>query len=352
MTRRFAAAALLAGAAAAAPEGVGACTTFCLQRSGDVVFAKNYDFGIGHGVLVVNKRGVAKASRVAPPENPARWISRFGSLTFNQFGREFPSSGMNEAGLAVELMWLDEARYPKPDARPAVGVLEWIQYQLDNSSTVAEVVANAAKVRIASRTPLHYLVGDAAGGCASIEFLDGRLVAHSGPTLPVRALTNDTYASSLAYLRANAAAPIPEGSGSLERFARAARLLGERPGGKTGSAVAEALAVLGRVAAPGYTQWSIAWDLENRRVHFRTRANPRVRTVALSAFDLSCATPVLVADVDGEPVFTAYSRAKNEALVEKSHRGVDFLRETPASEIAAIAAYPDSTSCVRRTATR
>ncbi len=352
MRRRFAAAALLAGAAAAVSETAGACTTFCLQRSGDVVFAKNYDFGIGYGMLVVNKRGVAKASRVAPPESPARWVSRFGSLTFNQFGREFPSSGMNEAGLAVELMWLDAARYPKPDARPAVGVLEWIQFQLDNSSTVAEVVANAAKVRIASRTPLHYLVGDAAGGCASIEFLDGRLVAHSGATLPVRVLTNDTYASSLAYARANAGAPIPEGAGSLDRFARVARLLEQGSEKGKGSAVAEALAALDRVAAPGYTQWSIAWDLENRRVHFRTRVNRKVRTVALGDFDLSCATPSLVADVDGDPVFTAYSRAKNEALVEKSHRGVDFLRDTPASEIAAIAAYPDATSCVRRNATR
>ncbi len=300
-------------------------------------------------MLVVNKRGVSKASRIGLPamEGPARWVSRYGSLTFNQFGREFPSSGMNEAGLAVELLWLDEARYPKRDARPALGVLEWIQYQLDNFSTVGEVVKNVERVRISSRTPLHYLVGDAAGGCASIEFLEGRLVAHTGPALPVRALTNDTYASSLAYLSANAAAPVPAGSGSLERFARAARLLDAPAGKENGSAVAEALEILGRVASSGYTQWSIAWDLKNRRVHFRTQANPKVRTVALTKFDLSCATPVRVADVDADPAFADYTRAANAALIEKSYRGVDFLRDTPTSEVAAAAAHPDSTSCVR-----
>ena len=107
-----------------------ACSTFCLERGGsrvgetrEVVFGKNYDFGIGYGMLVVNKRGVAKTSLVDAPNRPATWTSRYGSLTFNQFGREFPMGGMNEAGLAVELMWLDAARYPELDSRPALGVL-------------------------------------------------------------------------------------------------------------------------------------------------------------------------------------------------------------------------------------
>ena len=43
---------------------------------------------------------------------------------------------MNEKGLVVELMWLDGTTYPQPDERPSVGVLQWIQYQLDNYSTI------------------------------------------------------------------------------------------------------------------------------------------------------------------------------------------------------------------------
>ena len=74
---------------------------------------------------------------------------------------------MNEAGLAVELMWLQGSIHPSPDQRPAVGVLEWIQYQLDRSATVADVLASDSAVRIAGRTPLHYLVADRSGRAAT-----------------------------------------------------------------------------------------------------------------------------------------------------------------------------------------
>lgn len=46
-----------------------ACTRFCLQSGGQTLFGKNYDFAIGDGILVVNKRGVSSCrwtrSRVA-----------------------------------------------------------------------------------------------------------------------------------------------------------------------------------------------------------------------------------------------------------------------------------------------
>ena len=127
-----------------------ACTTFCLKSKGEVLFGKNYDWMVGDGLVFVNKRGVAKTS--TEESNPAKWVSQYGSVTFNQYGRENPSGGMNEAGLVIELMWLDETQYPKVDSRPAVDVLEWIQYQLDNSATVEEVIKNSEKIRINSRS--------------------------------------------------------------------------------------------------------------------------------------------------------------------------------------------------------
>jgi len=53
-------------------------------------------------------------------------------------------------GLVVENMWLDETEYAEPDSRPAVNLLQWIQYQLDNCKTVAEVISNDTKIRIES----------------------------------------------------------------------------------------------------------------------------------------------------------------------------------------------------------
>src|SRR3712207_5256230 len=90
----------------ALPARGSACTTFCLRAGDGVVFGKNYDFSIGYGMVVTNKRGVAKTALLETDDRPARWVSRYGSITFNQFGRESPSGGMNEAGLVVELMWL------------------------------------------------------------------------------------------------------------------------------------------------------------------------------------------------------------------------------------------------------
>ena len=104
-----------------------ACTTFCLRDGGRIVFGKNYDWSVGDGLLVVNKRGVARKADAESDPRPASWTSKYGSVTFNQYGRDFPSGGMNEKGLAIELMWLEGSRYPAADARPGVDNLQWIQ---------------------------------------------------------------------------------------------------------------------------------------------------------------------------------------------------------------------------------
>src|SRR5262249_3154415 len=119
-----------------------ACTTFLLQGSGALYFGRNLDWFWEDGIIVINPRDVQKSAFVLPGSTPAKWTARYGSLTFNQFGREMPFGGMNEAGLVVENMWLDETEYAEPDSRPAVNLLQWIQYQLDNCKSVAEVISN------------------------------------------------------------------------------------------------------------------------------------------------------------------------------------------------------------------
>ncbi|MDT8394701.1 MAG: linear amide C-N hydrolase [Bacteroidales bacterium] len=86
-----------------------ACTTFTINDGkGNIVFGRNFDFPVGMGHIEVNYRGVHKTAFVRPPEVPVAWVSKYGSITFNQIGREFPYGGMNEAGLVVEQMWLQE----------------------------------------------------------------------------------------------------------------------------------------------------------------------------------------------------------------------------------------------------
>ncbi|MES1241539.1 MAG: linear amide C-N hydrolase [Acidobacteriota bacterium] len=330
---------------------VPACTTFCLRDEGRIVFGKNYDWSVGDGMLVVNKRGVARTADAGGDPKPASWVSKHGSVTFNQYGRDFPSGGMNEAGLTIELMWMEGSRYPAADARPAVDVLQWIQYQLDSHATVAEVLASEKELRISSQTPLHYLVADRKGQVATVEFLGGRMVAHTGQDLPMAALANSTYDQSLSFARKQGD-DAPAGIGSLNRFARAAKRVRTFDASRT-DPVAYAFETLDQVAQPGYTQWSIVYEVDRGRVHFRTRDQRKIRSLDLKAVDFACSTPVRVLDLDADiqgdvaKKLVPYTRDLNLELVTASFRKTPFLARTPEAELERMARYPESDVCRR-----
>jgi len=331
-----------------------ACTTFCLKDRSEVLFGKNYDWMVGDGLVFVNKRNVSKESVDDNAPNPARWVSKYGSVTFNQYGRENPSGGINEAGLAIELMWLDETQYPA-DNKPTIDVLEWIQYQLDTSATVAEVIKNSDQVRIDSAVKLHYLVNDKAGNTATIEFLNGKLVPHSGVTLPIATLTNDTYAKSVAYEKANAVERSRSGD-SLDRFVRAARRtqdFGKQPRSES-EAIDYAFGILANVAQPGYTQWSIVYDQKRGKIHFRTLQSPEIKTIDTRAFDYACGSTVKIFDMNAKQKgdvtasFIGYTRKANRDLIERSFNGTDFLKAVPAKMKDELATYPEQFQCRAR----
>ena len=161
------------------PDEASTCTTFVLGEKDNQVFGRNYDWDVEDGLVMVNKRGVLKRGYFRDEEKgtPAAWTSKYGSVTFNQYGRELPTGGMNEAGLVVETMALSEARYPRPDKRPYLGsALQLRQFLLDNFALVNEVIACDAMIRISPRRTVlgvHVLISDRMGNCASIEFLYG-----------------------------------------------------------------------------------------------------------------------------------------------------------------------------------
>lgn len=330
----------------AVADNARACTTFCFEQDGTRVFGKNYDWNVEDGLAIVNKRGVMKTAFTS--DNPATWTSRFGSVTFNQYGREFPSGGINEQGLVIELMWLDETMYPEADRRRALPTLQWIQYQLDCSADVDQVIASDSKVRIAEAgsARIHFLIADAKGNVATVESLNGRTTVHRGAKLPYPVLTNDMYQVSVTYAQhLDPAKPLT--SSSLDRFARAARGLAP----SQGNAVEEAFALLDDVAQGDYTQWSIVYDIGEKRAYFRTRLHREVRFLDLDALDLSCATPVQVVDMnaahagDMSKQLADYSPDINRNLVRAAFTETEFLRNTPADAVDALARYPEGTAC-------
>jgi choloylglycine hydrolase len=331
-----------------------ACTSFLLKHPSGPVMAKNYDWDVAAGHLVVNPRGLAKTSLVADGAKPVRWTSRYGSVTFNQYGREFPIGGMNEAGLAMEVLWLDGTVYPEAGDRRSIGVLQWIQYCLDSFRSVADVVASASELAIGGPAPLHFLACDRTANCAVIEFLDGQLVSRSERTLPLPVLTNNTFSESLEYLNRTlgyGGDPIkPEGPGSLPRFARAARGAYAARSAAGDDAVGDVFSILDDVAQPESTQWSIAYELKDGRVHFRTSGNRQIRTVELSGLDLDCTADPVVADLmaDGAGAITdalvPYTERANRLLIEAGFTA-DSLTPPSADALATLAGYPETLLC-------
>ncbi|HYC40610.1 MAG TPA: linear amide C-N hydrolase [Chitinophagaceae bacterium] len=288
-----------------------ACTCFLLSRDKELVFGRNYDWITGAGMVFSNPRGLLKISMETGDGATLTWTSKYGSVTFNQYGREFPTGGMNEKGLVVELMWLDGTLYPNPDGRPAVGTLQWVQYQLDNAATIDDVTASDSRLRIASTgsVPLHFLVADATGSAATIEFLAGRMVVHRGKELPVPVLANESYEESLKNLPA-----LPGGSNSsADRFARACRLVRQYQSQSNSQPIVEyAFAVLEDVAQGDWTKWSIVYDIADREVFFTSARSRQIKLIRLNALDFSCRAGPRMFDMN-TPVIQP-SRAKFPAV--------------------------------------
>src|SRR5579871_2714145 len=141
----------IVAAAFVATNHATACTAFELNPQGGkhhVVFGRNYDWPVEVGLVLVNKHDMKKTALLMNGGRPATWTARYGSLTFNQFGRDLPNGGINEAGLVIEVLWLNETGYAAPDKRPSLNALTWIQYQLDTAASVADVLASDRQVRV------------------------------------------------------------------------------------------------------------------------------------------------------------------------------------------------------------
>jgi penicillin V acylase-like amidase (Ntn superfamily) len=278
------------------------CTAIVLDNDGHAVFGANFDHNLtDEGLVFINKRGVVKTSiHAGTTGRYARWTVRYASVSFNLVGYQYAWGGMNERGLSMSTMSLGETRQPSADARPPLDSGEWVQYILDTCATVADVIATDSEVRII--TVDHYLVADRDGNAVVIEFLDGRMVSHAAPDLPVAALTNNVYEESCAtWERLSRHGSYVGQNSSPHRFCLAAdRVDGFRPT-TDARAVDFAFDTLDEVRGQRFsiysTNWSLVFDTKNLRAYFRTIRMRRIRWVDLKDFDLRCGTPAKMFDI-------------------------------------------------------
>lgn len=320
-----------------AAQNLDACTAFCLKKDSAVVVGKNLDWPIGDGYLLINKRNVPKFSLVNSGEKPTQWISKYGSVTFNQFGMELPLGGMNEAGLVVEELSYSPSVYPQNDSLPTVNELQWIQFQLDNFSNVQEVIDNLSAIQITKfMFWLHYFVSDRSGSSAVIEFLDGKSVFHSGADLPVAVLSNNNYRNSIKYLKFHqgfGGEMIPRnGPDSQERFVQAAILLKNY---KSEPTTDYAFSILENVKQQD-TQWSIVYDPVQLSIQFKIKDQAEIQQVDFKSIDFSnviCrAFYELQASTKSFPSFSEITPGENRALLENVFDKLIKLKELSQNE--------------------
>ena len=329
-----------------------ACSTFLLNKNGQLVFGRNYDWVSGNGILLVNAAGLQKQAFLTSDIQPISWTSQYGSVTFNQFGKEMPHGGMNEKGLVVELMWLQGTSYPAADKRAALNELQWIQYQLDNCASIEDVLATDKKIRIDRQhaAPLHYLVADASGKAATIEFLDGKTVVHQGSRLPAPVLTNSTYQSSVAQLDPSTRSK--ETNNSLDRFTKACHMLQQyQQGNNTTAPVDYAFNILNNVSQAQYTKWSIVYDITNRQIHFTTNGHNQRRSLAFADLDFKCGSQAKSIDINtalkGNIAgnLTALDAPQNLRVIRRSVEESRTHLQITEESIVALGKYFSSVSC-------
>lgn len=340
----------LALVALAAPTAR-ACTVMCLKSDGGSVVARNQDWYFGDGLIFVNKRGIEKVA--ISFDKPLRWTSKYGSVSFTQYGRELPLAGMNEAGLTVDLLWLGEAKYPKPDERSSCCTIQWTQHQLDTAATVDDVVASLQKVRISPIVPsaerVHFFVSDRQGNSAVIEFLDGKAQAFHGDDLKVSVLENQTYLSSTKLLSTcrgfGGARPIADLAGR-SRFVGATQQILEFPDADQ-PPVEFGFAALRSVTQQRFTKWSLVYEPKKGKIHFFTADSEKRKTIDLSQLDFGPRTQVLMLDVnsnfegDATAHFEKYSREQNTEMLRRNVSKTGF--EIPEFLIRLAAGYPETT---------
>lgn len=328
-----------------------ACTIFSLYPNNEQWIGRNFDWAYGHGLIYTNKRNTTKSSiRLSPTDVVANWISRYGSVTFNQFGKEFPTGGMNEAGLVVDALKLKSSIFPAIDSRPSLNELQFIQYLLDNFATVESIVEGLDKIRLSPvGSKLHYFACDI-NKCIIIEFINGQLTTHFSDNLPISSLTNSTYEESLNYTRnfisfGGENPIVTDSKKSLDRFVRASY---SAKSIKNYDNPEQAIFTFLEETATRNNRWQIIYNQNERAITFRTTGkNAKPRKINLTGFDFSCQEPSQYFDLENVDTGLINDQFKNfdSKLNRKIIRKSVIWQRLPFGLTKRLADYPNETKC-------
>ncbi|WP_113632935.1 linear amide C-N hydrolase [Pectobacterium peruviense] len=172
-----------------------ACTRFVyLDGDANPITARSMDWAFDTETNLWIFPRELKRSGAAGPHSLV-WTSKYGSVIASAFDSNAnmasTTDGVNEKGLAANVLWLVESEYPNtaPTAKnPGLSIAAWAQYVLDNFATVDEAVTSLQKEKFTlvtksmdekgKKATLHLSLSDSSGDSAIIEYIDGKQVIH------------------------------------------------------------------------------------------------------------------------------------------------------------------------------
>lgn len=235
-----------------------ACTVF-VAAGGRPLFGRNFDWDRNPAlVLFANPTDAYKSISVvdisymgitsaADVNDPAKRADLVRAVTL-------PFDGMNEHGLTIGMAAVDELRSEVLPGRPAIGSVSVMRQVLDHARTVDEAIEVFGKYNIDfdGGPGLHYIVAEASGKSAVVEFVGGQLRVI--PAEDRWQVMENFYLSE------------ESDRSGYHRYSTAAARLAGAGGALTPG---ESMALLGTVAQR-HTQWSAVYDPGDLSVRLAT----------------------------------------------------------------------------------
>lgn len=316
-----------------------ACTRFVyMGENNQVMTARSMDWKTDVGTnLWVFPRGMERSGEAGP--NSVKWTSKYGSVIASGYDVS-TTDGMNEAGLAANVLWLVESSYPDYDGKsPGLSIAAWAQYVLDNFATVEEAVRVLEKnpfTIVTDSVPgeerlatLHLSLSDASGDGAIVEYIDGKQVIHHGRQYQV--MTNSpTFDEQLAlnayWTQIGGTVMLPGTNRASDRFVRASFYTNAIPKSENPvEAIASVFSVIRNVSVPygittpdqpniSSTRWRTVIDHKRKLYFFESALTPNVFWIAMTKLDLSKETGAVKKLDLGANQIHIYSGMANESL--------------------------------------
>lgn len=249
--------------------------SFMINSKGVVAFGKSFKNATSLGFLISSPSKLEKESWNNGYKTIS-WTSKYSSITFNQYSKDLPVSGMNETGLVVDMIPLTETSYSYTSSFLNINEFEFVKYALDNFSNVEEVLEFAKKTNIIPLfDKVQYFVADKKGNSAIIEYLEGNTVILQKEKLPYTVATDATYAFALEELDKKEKRRTEESESFI-------KLINAIYTSEQTDPSAENLFNILSLTANPKTKWEIVYDMTSLKVFFKTSESPAVKEIEFS----------------------------------------------------------------------